>query len=100
MPLLMEQEERSQVQNREKCMQMLASKLYQIEQARIRSSENTALLGLQAEMLKAHFTALDIYVFSTTSTTPPFSTQTASQGPRITPKLWGCLPMRRATALT
>ncbi len=32
------QEERSQVQNREKCMQMLASKLYQIEQARIESA--------------------------------------------------------------
>ena len=38
MPLLMEQEERSQVQNREKCMQMLASKLYQIEQERIESA--------------------------------------------------------------
>ena len=32
------QEERSQVQHREKCMQMLASKLYQIEQARIESA--------------------------------------------------------------
>ena len=32
------QEERSQVQNREKCMQMLASKLYEIEQERISSA--------------------------------------------------------------
>ena len=32
------QEERSQVQNREKCMQMLATKLYQIEQERIESA--------------------------------------------------------------
>ena len=31
------QEERSQVQNREKCMRMLASKLYEIEQQRIES---------------------------------------------------------------
>ena len=42
------QEERSQVQNREKCMQMLASKLYQIEQARIESavtSERRSQIG-------------------------------------------------------
>ena len=32
------QEERSQVQNREKCMQILASKLYEIEQDRINSA--------------------------------------------------------------
>ena len=32
------QEERSQVQNREKCMQMIASKLYEIEQERINSA--------------------------------------------------------------
>ena len=31
------QEERSQVQNREKCMHMLASKLYELEQGRIES---------------------------------------------------------------
>ena len=35
------QEERSQVQNRERCMQMLASKLYELERARI-SSEYAA----------------------------------------------------------
>ena len=32
------QEERSQVQNRDKCLQMLASTPYQIEQARIESA--------------------------------------------------------------
>ena len=36
------QEERSQLQNREKCMRMLASKLYEIEQQRI-ESEHTGL---------------------------------------------------------
>ena len=42
------QEERSQVQNREKCMQMLRSKLYEIEQARIDSevtSERRSQVG-------------------------------------------------------
>ena len=42
------QEERSQVQNREKCMQMLASKLYEIEQSRIEnevSSERRSQVG-------------------------------------------------------
>ena len=42
------QEERSQVQNREKCMQMLASKLYEIEQERINpavTSERRSQVG-------------------------------------------------------
>ena len=40
------QEERSQVQNREKCMRILASKLYEIEQEK-RSSQITGLLRSQ-----------------------------------------------------
>ena len=40
------QEERSQLQNREKCMRMLASKLYEIEQERIQS-ENDGLRRAQ-----------------------------------------------------
>ena len=42
------QEERSQLQNRERCMQMLASKLYEIEQTRINeefSSERRSQIG-------------------------------------------------------
>ena len=42
------QEERSQVQNRERCMQMLASKLYEIEQTRINdavTSERRSQVG-------------------------------------------------------
>ena len=42
------QEERSQVQNRERCMQMLASKLYEIEQARVNdavTSERRSQVG-------------------------------------------------------
>ena len=42
------QEERSQVQNRARCMQMLASKLYEIEQSRIEnevSSERRSQVG-------------------------------------------------------
>ena len=42
------QEERSQIQNREKCMQMLASKLYEIEQTRINdavTSERRSQVG-------------------------------------------------------
>ena len=37
------QEERSQIQNREKCMRMLASKLYEIEQEKL----NTAVTGMR-----------------------------------------------------
>ena len=40
------QEERSQIQNREKCMRMLASKLYEMEQARV-EAEHTGLRRAQ-----------------------------------------------------
>ena len=40
------QEERSQVQNREKCMRLLASKLYEMEQQRL-SSEQTGMRRAQ-----------------------------------------------------
>ena len=53
------QEERSQVQNREKCMRMLASKLYEIEQER-KDSEVTGLrrsqvgTGMRNERIRTH----------------------------------------------
>ena len=48
------QEERSQVQNREKCMQMLASKLYQIEQARIESAVTSERRSQVGKIGRAH----------------------------------------------
>ena len=45
------QEERSQVQNREKCMQMLASKLYQIETSERRSQVGT---GMRNERIRTY----------------------------------------------
>ena len=53
------QEERSQLQNREKCMRMLASKLYEIEQERI-ESEVTGMrrsqvgTGMRNERIRTH----------------------------------------------
>ena len=53
------QEERSQLQNREKCMRMLASKLYEIEQQRIQS-ENDGMrrsqvgTGLRNERIRTY----------------------------------------------
>ncbi len=53
------QEERSQLQNREKCMRMLASKLYEIEQSRVQS-ENDGLrrsqvgTGLRNERIRTY----------------------------------------------
>ena len=53
------QEERSQVQNREKCMQMLASKLYEIEQERISSAvtnerRSQVGTGMQNERIRTY----------------------------------------------
>ena len=53
------QEERSQVQNREKCMQMLASKLYEIEQERINSAvtserRNQVGTGMRNERIRTY----------------------------------------------
>ena len=44
------QEERSQLQNREKCMRMLASKLYEIEQERIESEHS----GMRNERIRTY----------------------------------------------
>ena len=53
------QEERSQVQNREKCMQMLATKLYEIEQSRITDSvtaerRSQAGTGMRNERIRTY----------------------------------------------
>ena len=54
------QEERSQIQNREKCMRMLASKLYEIEQERI-ESEHTGMrrsqvgTGMRNERIRTYY---------------------------------------------
>ena len=44
------QEERSQVQNREKCMRMLASKLYEIEQEKL----DSAVTGMRNERIRTY----------------------------------------------
>ena len=53
------QEERSQVQNRERCMQMLRSKLYEIEQTRIDTEVNSQRLsqvgtGMRNERIRTY----------------------------------------------
>ena len=53
------QEERSQLQNREKCMRMLASKLYEIEQERIQSENdgmrrNQVGTGMRNERIRTY----------------------------------------------
>jgi len=45
------QEERSQVQNRAKCMQMLASKLYEMERERVESAVTNERIAEAAQSM-------------------------------------------------